>query len=104
MWKIEETSEWLYVVCKFNPFTYAVETIRFSLYAQVNLENSVGIITCTIIFLTFSIIGYDPARRSSKKREVIVKIIIMSLLFFALELNAKGDLSIRAKTYFRFGI
>ena len=68
LWKIEETSEWLYVVCKFNPFTYAVETIRFSLYAEVNLENSLGIITCTIIFLTFSIIGYDPARRFIQKK------------------------------------
>ena len=59
---------WLYVVCKFNTFTYAVETIMFWLYSQVNLENSVGIITCTILFLTFSIIGYDPARRFIQKK------------------------------------
>ena len=34
LWKIEETSEWLYYVCFYNPFTYAVESIRFSLFTD----------------------------------------------------------------------
>ena len=68
LWKIEENSEWLYVVCKFNPFTYAVETVRFALHAQINLENLAGTIFFTLIFLIFSIMGYDPSRGFIQKK------------------------------------
>ena len=68
LWKIEETSEWLFVVCKFNPFTYAVEIIRFSMYSQINLNYSLGIIIFTILFLIFSIMGYDPTRSFIQKK------------------------------------
>ena len=53
----------------------------------------------------FSIIGYDPARRFIQKKGGNCENNIYVIIVFALELNAKGDLSIRAKkTYFRFGI
>ena len=68
LWKIEETSEWLYYVCFYNPFTYAVESIRFSLYAQFNFEYTAGIVIFTVIFLILSILGYDPARGSLQKK------------------------------------
>ena len=68
LWKIEETSEWLYYVCFYNPFTYAVESIRFSLYSQINFEYGIGIIVFTIIFLFLSIIGYDPGRGNLQKK------------------------------------
>ena len=47
----EETSEWLHYVCFYNPFTYAVETIRFSLYSQFNVEYALGIIVISILLL-----------------------------------------------------
>ena len=68
VWKIDETSEWLYYVCFYNPFTYAVECIRFSLYSQFNFEYTAGIVIFTIIFLILSILGYDPARGSLQKK------------------------------------
>ena len=68
LWKIEETSEWLYYVCFYNPFTYAVESIRFSMYSHFNLEYGLGITTFTILFLFLSILGYDPARGSLQKK------------------------------------
>ena len=68
LWKIEETSEWLYYVCFYNPFTYAVESIRFSLYSQINLEYTIGIVIFTLIFLFLSILGYDPARGNLQKK------------------------------------
>ena len=67
LWKIEETSEWLYYVCFYNPFTYAVESIRFSLYSQINIEYTIGILLFTFIFLFLSILGYDPARGNLQK-------------------------------------
>src|SRR5258708_2206583 len=36
LWRIQESSPMLYYVCLFNPFTHAVELIRFALYGQVN--------------------------------------------------------------------
>ena len=68
LWKIEETSEWLFIVCKYNPFTYAVETIRYAMYNDMNLNYSLGIIIFTILFLIFSIIGYDPGRAFIQKK------------------------------------
>ena len=68
LWKIEETSEWLYYVCFYNPFTYAVESIRFSLYSQINIEYTIGILVFTFIFLFLSILGYDPARGNLQKK------------------------------------
>ena len=99
LWKIEETSEWLYYVCFYNPFTYAVESIRFSLYSQINIEYGIGIIAFTIIFLFLSIIGYDPGRGNlQKRRKIMVKMVMLLLVFaFNTSILAKGDLAIRAK-------
>ena len=36
LWRILESSPMLYYVCLFNPFTHAVELIRFALYGQMN--------------------------------------------------------------------
>src|SRR5512136_2867878 len=36
LWQVRESSPFLYYVCQANPFTHAVELIRFSLYAQIN--------------------------------------------------------------------
>lgn len=68
LWKIEETSEWLFYVCQFNPFTYAVEVIRYSMYSSINYEYTFGILVFAIIFLICSIIGYDPTKGSMQKK------------------------------------
>ena len=36
LWRIQESSDLLYRLCTLNPFTYAVEQIRFSLYLKTN--------------------------------------------------------------------
>jgi len=36
LWKMQESSETLYWICQLNPFTHAVELIRFALYLQFN--------------------------------------------------------------------
>ena len=35
LWRIKESSPLLYEICRVNPFTHAVELIRFALYGQV---------------------------------------------------------------------
>src|ERR1043165_4130450 len=36
LWRVQEASPLLYYVCLFNPFTHAVELIRFALYGKLN--------------------------------------------------------------------
>src|SRR5450631_1825858 len=36
LWRVRESSPFLYYVCQINPFTHAVELIRFALYGQMN--------------------------------------------------------------------
>ena len=36
LWRVKESSPWLYYVCQANPFTHAVELIRFAFYQQLN--------------------------------------------------------------------
>src|SRR5205085_4336792 len=37
LWRVQEASPLLYYVCQLNPFTHAVELIRFALYGKFNL-------------------------------------------------------------------
>lgn len=52
----------LYYVCLFNPFTHAVELIRFGLYGQVNWTSLAVVGGCTLIFMIGAIYAYDPSR------------------------------------------
>ena len=38
LWRMQEASPLLYKICLANPFTYAVELIRFAFYGQVELD------------------------------------------------------------------
>jgi ABC-2 type transport system permease protein len=68
LWKIREGSYWLYQICLYNPFTYAVELIRFGLYQQINWE-ALGIVAaCTAAFLAFAFWAYDPARGIQQRK------------------------------------
>ena len=62
LWRIRDSSEPLYWICQFNPFTHAVELIRFALYGQINWTALLIVVACTIVFLGAAVIGYDPLR------------------------------------------
>jgi ABC-2 type transport system permease protein len=62
LWRIKEASPLLYYICLANPFTYAVELIRFSLYAKISWISLLVVAACTAAFLTGAILAYDPAR------------------------------------------
>ena len=52
---------WLYYLCLFNPFTWAVELIRFAFYLEVNWQ-ALGVVGgCLAVFLGLSIWAYDPS-------------------------------------------
>ena len=62
LWRVQEASPLLYYVCQFNPFTHAVELIRFALYGKLNLISLAVVCSCTAVFLIGAILAYDPSR------------------------------------------
>ncbi|MEE8499019.1 MAG: multidrug ABC transporter permease, partial [Kiloniellales bacterium] len=52
----------LYRICAVNPFTHAVESIRFALYGQFNGEAVVFVLITLGVLLGLAITGYNPAR------------------------------------------
>lgn len=62
LWKMREASEWIYVLCAINPFTHAVELIRFALYGQFNMQAFAITASTTIALTIAAILGFDPGR------------------------------------------
>lgn len=67
LWKMRESSELLYYLCKINPFTHGVEMIRFALYGQFNTAAVGWVSLATVIFVSLAIWGYRPGRTSSRR-------------------------------------
>jgi ABC-2 type transport system permease protein len=68
LWKMAEAGRLLHDICAVNPFTQAVELIRFALYAQFNLPALGWSLLATAAFLALAIWGYDPARGLIRKK------------------------------------
>ena len=68
LWRMAESSVLLRDICATNPFTYAVELIRFSLHAQWNLEALGLTVLALFVFLGLALWGYDPARGMARRR------------------------------------
>lgn len=62
LWKIKESSVLLYNLAQYNPFSQAVELIRFALYGQFNGYAFAYTLVALIVFMTLAIIGYNPSR------------------------------------------
>ena len=62
LWRVQEGSPLLYDICQLNPFTHAVELIRFALYLQINWISLAVVCGCTALFMVGAVLAYDPAR------------------------------------------
>lgn len=62
LWKLKESSEFLHNLALYNPFSQAVELIRFALYGQFNDYAFIYTLVAFIIFMMTAIIGYNPSR------------------------------------------
>jgi ABC-2 type transport system permease protein len=62
LWRILESSPPLHKLCLANPFTYAVELIRFAFYGQLQWQSLAAVFGFTIVFLGGAIMAYDPSR------------------------------------------
>ncbi|SEG03983.1 ABC-2 type transport system permease protein [Jhaorihella thermophila] len=68
LWKMAESSELLHDICAANPFTHAVELIRFALYAQFNAPALFWTCLAGAVLLVLALWGYDPARGLARRR------------------------------------
>jgi len=62
LWKIKDSSLFLYTVCSFNPFTYIVESIRFTLYLKYDLSTFYIIFFYFIVALSLAFMGYKSKK------------------------------------------
>src|SRR6266403_1395002 len=67
LWRVQEGSPMLYYICQINPFTHAVELIRFALYGKMNWVSLAVVCGCTAIFMIGAVLAYDPARGLSRR-------------------------------------
>lgn len=68
LWKIQESSELLHVLAQYNPFSQAVELLRFALYGQFNLYACIYTAVALMVFLGIAIIGYNPGKGMMQRK------------------------------------
>jgi len=62
LWRMQQASPVIYWLSQINPFTHAVELIRFALYDKLNLTSAAIVLAYLVLFMGAAIIGYDPGR------------------------------------------
>ncbi|HLP70418.1 MAG TPA: ABC transporter permease [Rhizobium sp.] len=68
LWSMAEASPRLRDLCALNPFTYAVELIRFALYAKGNTTALTITLAAFVVFALVAVWGYDPARGTAARK------------------------------------
>ncbi len=62
LWRMQQADTKLYWLSEANPFTHAVELIRFALYERFNALSALVVCAYLAGFMALAVIGYDPGR------------------------------------------
>ena len=62
LWRMRQASPTLYWLAQANPFTHAVEMIRFALYDRLSAVSVAVVCAYLVLFMAAAILGYDPGR------------------------------------------
>ena len=63
LWKLEESgAEWVYRIAQFNPFTHAVEWMRFAMYGKDPGVSPWIVLGTLLLCFVVASWGYDPQR------------------------------------------
>jgi len=62
LWRVRESSVLLWQICSANPFTHAIEMIRFALHGQFDPISTAVTLGSALLFLAIAVYGYDPGR------------------------------------------
>lgn len=70
LWKLRQSgASWLFWVASVNPFTHAVELIRFTAYEKWNLTSLAVVLGVALVSFVAAAIGYDPQRGIIRRRQ-----------------------------------
>ena len=64
LWRMAESSRTLYQISLLNPFTHAVEAVRFALHGSLNWAALGWTATALAVFFGLAVLGYDAKRGS----------------------------------------
>jgi ABC-2 type transport system permease protein len=68
LWRLRESgAEWLAWIVRVNPFTYAVELVRFALYGKFEPLSAAVVLGCAIVFFLAAAWAYDPQRAFQRR-------------------------------------
>ena len=68
LWKLEESgAAVIHSIAQWNPFTHAVEAIRFALYGQLAGLSVAIVVACLVLFFALAAWGYDPQRGIARR-------------------------------------
>ncbi|MCB1716315.1 MAG: multidrug ABC transporter permease, partial [Candidatus Competibacteraceae bacterium] len=68
LWKLRESgAEWIYQLASWNPFSHAVELIRFAFYGQFAATSCLIVLISLLVFFVIAVVGYDPQRGLLKR-------------------------------------
>ncbi len=62
LWRLQEASPTLALLAYYNPFSQAVELIRFALYTQFHFFAFLYTLSTMLLFLILAVWGYHPAK------------------------------------------
>ena len=62
LWRMQQSSPALYWIAQCNPFTHAVELIRFALYTRFEPTSALVLFAFLAAFMAAAVVGYDPGR------------------------------------------
>lgn len=68
LWRLQESSPLLATLAHYNPFSQAVELIRFTLYGQFNPYAFLYTLGTMVLFLILSVWGYNPSKGLAVRR------------------------------------
>jgi ABC-2 type transport system permease protein len=54
-------ANWIYQISALNPFTHAVESVRYALYGEIS-GSLLVVMAATLVFYWIAAAGYDPQR------------------------------------------
>ncbi|SFO82089.1 ABC transporter permease [Pseudomonas borbori] len=67
LWKMREASEWLYWLCALNPFTHAVELVRFALYQRLSVSALLICLGLTALFAVLAVATFNPQHAALRR-------------------------------------
>lgn len=63
LWKLKESgAQVIYEISRVNPFTHAVELVRFAFYGEINALSLAVVVGALVVFFGLAVWGYDPQR------------------------------------------